>query len=179
MNSKGIFWLFVLIIIYSESFAQKDFYQGYVVTNRNDTIHGMVKDRKTSNLKFYNKIQLKTDNGRKKKYGANEIIAYKSVAFGEYHSVWYDQMKFLRVVEPGLVTYYVDESLDEDNNLFETKLLKRYNERTCTTVIGIGFRKKMKKYFADCPDLVNKLQNKEFRFNSLGAAVNYYNNECN
>ena len=81
-------------------------------------------------------------------------------------------------MESGRITYYIDESVDEDYNLFESKILKRENENKFTTFIGIGFRKKTMKYFADCPELVERLEAREFRYNSLGEAVRFYNNEC-
>jgi hypothetical protein len=34
------------------------------------------------------------------------------------------------------------------------------------------------KYFADCPELVERLDVREFRYNSLGEAVRFYNLNC-
>jgi len=161
----------------NDLFGQKDFYPGYIVTNSGDTIYGMVKDRKSSRLKIYSKIHLKNSKGKKRKYGPGEILAYESGG-NTYHSVWYRERQFLKVIEKGYVTYYYDESVDEDGYLFETKLLKRENEQRFTTIIGIGFRKKTMNYFADCPELVRKLDARQYRFNSLGEAVRFYNREC-
>jgi len=166
-----------LISIGGNSLAQNDYYSGYIVTNSADTLLGMVKDRKSSPLKIYKKVRFQNEKGRKKKYGPNEILAYKS-GISVFHSLWYDDLQFLRVMESGRVTYYIDESIDEDNYLFETKILKRYNEPKFTVVIGIGFRSKMKKYFADCQELVEMLEVREIRFNSLGEAVRFYNQDC-
>ena len=170
--------LALVISIGSVSYAQKDFYPGYIVTNSADTLLGMVKDRKSSPLKIYNKIQYQNEKGKKKKkYAPNEILAYKS-GNSVFHSVWYDDLQFLRVMESGRVTYYIDESIDEDRNLFESKILKRENENKFSTFIGIGFRKKTMKYFADCPQLVKRLDVRDFRYNSLGEAVRFYNQNC-
>lgn len=166
-----------MLFLANPLFAQKDYYPGYVVTNDLDTLYGMVKDRKSSPLKIYNKVHFKNEKGRKKKLGPNQIIAYKS-GNSEFHSVWNDDLKFMRVMESGRVTYYINESVDEDSNLFESKILKRDNENKFTTFIGIGFRKKTMKYFADCPELVERLDVREFRYNSLGEAVRFYNLNC-
>jgi hypothetical protein len=177
LKATFTFTLALVTCIGPISFAQKDYYQGYIVTNNADTLLGMVKDRKSSPLKIYKKIYYQNEKGRKKKYGPNEILAYKS-GNSVFHSVWYDDLQFLRVMESGRVTYYIDESIDEDRNLFESKILKRENENKFTTFIGIGFRKKTMKYFADCPLLVEHLDARDFRYNSLGEAVRFYNQNC-
>jgi hypothetical protein len=174
---KVLVLIILLLLVVNDLFGQKDFYPGYIVTNSGDTIYGMVKDRKSSRLKIYSKIHLKNSKGKKRKYGPGEILAYESGG-NTYHSVWYRERQFLKVIEKGYVTYYYDESVDEDGYLFETKLLKRENEQRFTTIIGIGFRKKTMNYFADCPELVRKLDARQYRFNSLGEAVRFYNREC-
>lgn len=178
---RQLFTIIILLFVLETTVsAQKDFYPGYVVTNSGDTISGILKDRKSTStsLKIYKKVHFRNERGRKKKYGPNEILAYKR-GNDQFHSVWYDDLQFLRVMESGRVTYYIDESVDADNNnLFETKILKRDNENRFTTFIGISFRKKTMKYFADCPELVGRLEVREFRYKSLGEAVRFYNTKC-
>jgi hypothetical protein len=43
---------------------------------------------------------------------------------------------------------------------------------------GISFRKDMAIYFSDCPELVNKIQEKEFKRGDMEAIVNTYNRNC-
>ena len=60
-----------------EGAAQDDYQQGYVVTNTNDTLHGMVRDRKTgASGEIYDKIRFKS-KGRKKRLAPNDIQGYK------------------------------------------------------------------------------------------------------
>lgn len=42
----------------------------------------------------------------------------------------------------------------------------------------VYFRKDMVEYFNDCPELVEKIEDKELRRSDLIAIVNYYNNNC-
>jgi len=42
----------------------------------------------------------------------------------------------------------------------------------------LTFRKDMADYFSDCPDLVNKIENKYFKQNDLNSMVAYYNAYC-
>lgn len=42
----------------------------------------------------------------------------------------------------------------------------------------MAFRKDMKEYFADCPALSEKIQNKEFDRNDVLKIVEYYNSNC-
>lgn len=41
-----------------------------------------------------------------------------------------------------------------------------------------GFKKEMGKYFADCPELVSLIEEKEFKRRDIGEIVTYYNTKC-
>lgn len=43
---------------------------------------------------------------------------------------------------------------------------------------GISFRKDMSAFFSDCPELVQKIQNKDFRKGDLELIVKEYNKKC-
>ncbi|MCK4562306.1 MAG: hypothetical protein KAT78_05325, partial [Flavobacteriaceae bacterium] len=98
-------------------YAQKDYERGYIVTNSNDTLVGLVKDRKQPPFgKLYKKVYFKKKY-KKKKYRPNQIIAYKQ-GEREFESVWVDvsghlinekytsianrgEKEFLKVIEKG------------------------------------------------------------------------------
>ncbi len=44
---------------------------------------------------------------------------------------------------------------------------------------GLTFRKDMMQYFNDCPALVQKIENREFRKGDIQAIVRFYNQNCN
>ena len=43
---------------------------------------------------------------------------------------------------------------------------------------GMSFRKDMTEYFSDCPALVEKIEDKDFRKSDLEMMVNFYNSNC-
>lgn len=43
---------------------------------------------------------------------------------------------------------------------------------------GLSFKKELATFFADCPQLVAKIESKEFRRSDLLAMVKFYNNQC-
>ncbi len=58
------------------------------------------------------------------------------------------------------------------------KFALQKGERTLKVPADLTFRKDMSDYFNDCPDLVRKIENKEFRKNDLKAIVKFYNEYC-
>lgn len=58
-----------------------------------------------------------------------------------------------------------------------TWLLQRGNEQLLQPRM-IGFKKQMAEYFADCPQLVAAIQDKEFKRKDLDEIVLFYNNRC-
>lgn len=167
------------IVIY----AQKDYESGYVVTNDNDTLVGLVKDRKQPPFgKLYKKVYFKNKH-KKQKYSPNQIIGYKQ-GTREYESMWIDvsshlihekytsipnqgEKEFLKVIERGYLTYYQREFEYADNDYIDQiSLFKREDDNSLVRVSqGIfGLRKEsLASYFNDCPDLVNKIVNEEIK----------------
>lgn len=43
---------------------------------------------------------------------------------------------------------------------------------------GLAFKKDMIEYFSDCPELVDKIESKDFRKNDLESIVRFYNSNC-
>ena len=43
---------------------------------------------------------------------------------------------------------------------------------------GLGWRKDMREYFSDCPDLATLIENKDLRRKEVEAVVTYYNQHC-
>jgi len=42
----------------------------------------------------------------------------------------------------------------------------------------LSFRKDMTEFFSDCPELSERIENKEYRFNDLVSIIRFYNSEC-
>ena len=47
-----------------------------------------------------------------------------------------------------------------------------------TDIFSKNFKKAGSDYFADCPELVEKIQNKEYKKKHLEKVVRYYNKNC-
>jgi hypothetical protein len=180
--------LFTILI-----YAQKDYELGYIIKNDNDTLRGLVKDRKPPPFgKLYKKVYFKKKHKRRK-YSPGQIIGYKQGS-REFESMWidisnhlfnekytsipnYGEKEFLKVVEKGYLTYYHREFEDSESDYIdEIGLFKRADEnsliRVTQGIFGLK-KKKLKLYFNDCPELVKKIENKEFK--SPIEIVRFYN----
>jgi hypothetical protein len=158
--------------------AQDDYLCGYIINNEHDTIHGMIKDRNEFPLRKYSKIRFIDQRGKKKKLGPGDIRGYVRSSM-HYETRWYDgKVRFLRPVVKGWVSYYQYEyaiNSDDGSSIETEKLLQRFGENNFYEVEFLWFRKRMIDYFSDCPEIVVKLQNKEYRFRDLEKLVADYN----
>ncbi len=187
--------LFALLLLPVLVSGQKDYQTGYIITNSNDTLTGKVKDRKPPPFgKLYKKIRFKRNRLFKRKYGPQQIIAYKQ-GDNQFESLWIDvspnifnekytsipdfgEKSFMKVIVKGYLTYYHWEFQDyESDYIDEISLYKRTNESSFARVTqGIfGLKKKrLAEYFQDCPELINKIENGELK-DPVEIAI-FYNN---
>ncbi len=187
-----IFTFLILPVFVS---GQKDYQAGYIITNKNDTLIGKVKDRKSPPFgKLYKKIRFNKNRLTKRKYGPHQIIAYRQ-GDNQFESLWIDvsqnifkeiytsvpdfgEKSFMKVIVKGYLTYYHWEFQDyESDYIDEISLFKRTNESSLARVTqGIfGLKKKrLAEYFQDCPELINKIEKGELT-NPVEIAI-FYNN---
>ena len=183
-----VFWMLPNLV-----FSQKNYENGYIITNDNDTIVGRVKDRKPPPFgKLYKKVYFKKKH-KKKKYSPKQILGYKQGS-REFESLWIDvsshlydekytsiqnagKKEFLKVVVKGYLTYYQREFADSESDYInQIGLYKREDENFLVRVTqGIfGLKKKnLGVYFKDYPELVLKIKNGELK--DPIAIVNFYN----
>jgi hypothetical protein len=175
--------LLFFLISYFLGYAQKDFQNGYIITNENDTLIGLVKDRKEPPFgKLYNKIVFKKGH-KKKKYGPNDISAYRkgneqfeilwfqdnSYPFqGEYlSSPNYGNKSFFKVIVRGYLSYYHWEFEDAESDYIDViDFYKREDEdffaRVSQGIFGLK-KKSLGKYFNDYPELASKIEYGEIK----------------
>ncbi|AOW20229.1 hypothetical protein [Urechidicola croceus] len=55
---------------------------------------------------------------------------------------------------------------------------KKLQNMGSTALFGKNFKKAAKEYFKDCPSLVKKINDKEFKKRDIVDVVEYYNNNC-
>ncbi len=192
-NIKPLVLFIVFWMLPSLVFSQKNYENGYIITNDNDTIVGRVKDRKPPPFgKLYKKVYFKKKH-KKKKYSPKQILGYKQGS-REFESLWIDvsshlynekytsiqnagKKEFLKVIVKGYLTYYLREFADSESDYInQIGLYKREDEnflvRVTQGVFGLK-KKNLGVYFKDYPELVLKIKNGELK--DPIAIVNFYN----
>lgn len=195
-------YLVVTLLIfgfYSNSvFGQSKYQNGYVVTNQNDTIYGQLRDRSPEPFgRIFRKVRMKGFWIFEKRYSPYDLKSYKTEYY-IYESIWYDSYSelfsvfhvsiagqgkkvFMRLAVDGEVNLYWDEYRDPDSGYEEAIpfFRKENSEEMVRVTQGIlGFKKKyLANLFADCPDLVNRMD--EGFFKTPEEMANYYNEKCN
>jgi len=175
---------FLFFLNFPDLLAQKGYEPGYVVTKTFDTIPGSIKDRKGPPFaKIYKKIRFKGNSLFVKKYSPKQIQGY---ARGEdiFESQWIQvssrffktdylsrenqgKKHFLKVKESGYLTYYQWDFMDQESSVVEwIDLFKRRHEdyfvRVIQGILGLKMNQ-LSDYFEDCPELMEKIRNKELR----------------
>ncbi|MCF6367068.1 MAG: hypothetical protein L3J35_12835 [Bacteroidales bacterium] len=197
MKNKLIIVLFTAILqfILFNALAQKNFFEGYIITNKRDTIFGQIKDRKNGTfVKLYKKIKFKPDVGFRKLLSPNSIQAYK---IGNQKFVTMeikDEIKlfkrkvtvvpnsnnkeFVRVISEGYLALYEKEYID-DSGLSSVYYFKKTDENDMvfvrTGLFGLN-KNRLAVYFEDCPELAEKILNKGIK--NPRTIVRFYNNWC-
>lgn len=133
------------------------------------------------------------------KQGSTTHYKYVEISKGRYHP------KLLLVVSEGPVMLYAEEheasadtsmmsgnkeNLSSNFDLIsvsgallplanKTYYVKRQHESFPTKFDAIlGWKKKAKKYFADCDTVVSRIEDSKYRYNTLNELVDFYNDYC-
>ncbi len=176
--------------------AQSDYLNGYVVTNQNDTIYGLVKDRTKEPFgKLYTVIRLKKEGALfTKKYAPSDLISYKRgndifeslwlLEKSEFFKTRYINKKgigkqvFMMVMAKGNLSYYHWEWRDPDSGyyMYMEMFKKEKSDEMVRAVQGVfGIKRKVvAEYLSDQPDLANRILSDEEL--SLFDIVEIYNN---
>jgi hypothetical protein len=178
--------------------AKEKFQPGYIITLDRDTIYGQVRDRKNGPFgRIYTKVRFKREKGLiARKYSPAKIAGYKR---GDefFESLWIKpdgsllqtrfisnprtgKQQFLKVIIKGQLTCYHMEYLDHDSGTTDhISLFKRENEdfliRATQGVFGLR-KKSLGGYFADCPELVEKIQDNKLK--TPWEIAYFYNSNC-
>lgn len=191
----------LLISMQTALVAQTSDALDYLVPNFGDTLYGTVKhiNQKTVNPEFYKKIRITDTNGKKKKLKRKDVSAFR-ISATNYESFWLNQSSekivflnpkydinsqnseqyFLRVVSKGRLSHYQLEWWgQEENTLSCMDVLKKDKDqffmRANQGLFGLK-RKVLIKYFSNCPDLKEKIEEK--RISEVDQLVDFYNSNC-
>jgi hypothetical protein len=166
---------------------------GFIVTNDNDTLRGLIKDRTgTTFTKIYKRVRFKDGGLFPKKFSPSKIKKY-CTAEGCYESIWLDveqklfretyysqpgrgKRVFMKVTMNGYLSLYYLEFIDgESGNPDYIELFKRRDEDYLIRVTqGIFLRKQaLIDFFHDCPELAEQIDRDEIK--KPGDMVRFYN----
>lgn len=194
MKIKYFITIIIVLFMSRKGYSQNEYINGYIISQENDTIQGLIKDRKPEPFaKIYKKIKFKSKKSRRWRYGPSDIQGYK-IGQDEFVSMWFSESAeyfkyktesnpgkgekhFFKVKAKGYLSYYHLEYIDE-SGLNNRGFFKRENEEAMVSVrtglFGLN-KKRLKTYFNDCPTLQNKIQDKIIA--DPYEIVNFYN-EC-
>ena len=199
MKTYSFIFFFCLISGVSV-FGQKNYIEGYIVTNSGDTLHGFIKDRTPEPyVKLYTKIRFKKSlKARKKKFSATQIDAYakgnevfKSLPYRSeqnifkvtYHTRPGDPKRFFRVVRTSEDLIHLEMEYIHDDNFYLDFVPFLYKPgssemvRATQGVLGLK-KKRLAEYFFDCDTLLKALEEKPSQLKTVGDVYNLYIESC-
>ncbi|MEO1053251.1 MAG: hypothetical protein AAFX87_21645 [Bacteroidota bacterium] len=178
---------FTLLAIFATSngFCQSD--NGYVVTLKNDTIRGRLKN--FGEIKSCNKVDLVDNKKARRKYKPKHLKAY------QIDNSIYVTQRAERPLKLGSALVFMKLVVDGDVRLFRyhyfaqtggagpnqpsisTPEIDYYLERDgkLTLVRSLGFKKSMSIYFRDNRELIKLIQNKDLKYRNMEEIVRIYN----
>lgn len=192
-----ILLIVIAILISGRSFSQSGYVQGYVITNKGDTLYGDVSDRKGGAFpELYKKVRLKGQGIFIKRFSPNDIKAYRK-GNTDFESLWYKPVGsffrevlisepnegdkvFMNVVLKGYLSLYHFEYMDSESmNIDSFPLFKRegqdYFVRVTQGIFGLK-EKALLRYFEECEELYALIVDKKIK--SPVEIARFYNDNC-
>lgn len=158
------FFLLAFVLISKISISQN-----FIIDLKGDTLRGEIIIELPNNN--YDEVQLKTDDNkiRMKAYQflslVKDSVTYKPVKYAEkYH--------LMKLISEGYLSHYQfrNETYDFGSN-FLVKI-----DGDGIEVPNIGFKKGMRDYVSECPELSERINNKELTRKDLEEIITEYNN---
>ena len=189
--------IFYLLVFANGAFAQRNYQDGYVVTNHNDTIYGRIRDRSPeTTVQIFKMVRMKGFWFFEKKYRPTDIISYR-IQDRTFESLWfYNRIKwfksthisapgqgekvFMRLTYEGKLKLYWDEFRDlEGGYEVQVPYFKKVGSEEMVRVTQglFGFKKKrLAEFFVDCPDLIERLY--DGFFDGPTEIAEFYDSNC-
>ena len=158
--------------------AQKDFTPGAIITLKKDTVRGEVKDIHPIPLHYMEKIKFRTEGETVKTFNAESLVGYfkgskvfKSVSLPKGRTL------FMQEVQPGEnLQYFVYTYQDKTKRKrLTTRRFLSFDGANLFEVRGPSFKRTVRKKFSETPELIEKVNDKTFKFKDLQKLVIYYN----
>lgn len=186
---------FILLVAGFTTIAQKSFCEGYIVTLKNDTIRGKVKDNFPTRFSFApKKIAFIDNSGIEKVYMPKNLSGYSKADIDNYLSVDFGNGKnFLKIEIDGYISLLSIKGKGTSTMYFpngaggttmsmggtyetETFYLYRKHDGTFLEVTKFGFKDWVANFLADYAKLKDMILNKELGYNDIEIIVRMYNN---
>jgi hypothetical protein len=192
MRLKIIFPILLLFFVV-KMFAQSDFRDGYIITNENDTVHGLIDYR--GNKSNAEKCSFKHGiNSEILEYGTSDLKGYRFIDSKYYVSKSIkngdtESLKFLEYLIDGIVDIYYYRDENGEHYLIDTgdrKLIELTNNEETYYVKDVKYKSKSNKYlgvlnyaFFKSPSICQELKDITLEHKSLiGIAEKYHNQVC-
>jgi len=97
------------------------------------------------------------------------VSCYKDVVHGNMHQTFMPNGTVMTTGFWGTITYSYLRKTDKEEAIYLTS----------TYWFSKNFKKAASEFFSDCPRLVTKIQDREFKKRHLNEIIEYYNTQCN
>jgi hypothetical protein len=167
MKSFGIMRISSLLMILFYAYLGNA--QDYIVTTTGDTLSGDVRPLLYGIDK---KVQFRGDDKKKTLYPMFKVLSFS------YKDEIYQPVKgpdgytFMKLLQPGYLSLYSYQMPNQStfDGLFLTK-----KDGSGMEVPNLGFKKFMKQFLEDCPDVVESIDNGELAKKELKQIIDEYN----
>jgi hypothetical protein len=154
---------------------------GFIVTNENDTIHGLVKNKNLAPYRILQDIKFKKDSDSKVEiYSPKDIKAFQAGP-NSYVSKQYRENNAYR-------TSFVEVLIEGDMNFYELRItglgtgneiiyqmLQRKNEDYLFSVYGENFKERLLDYMKNEQALSDQIKEGKYKRNNIEELVKEYN----
>jgi hypothetical protein len=184
--SHSVFVVLITLLFLPQLKAQETGYQnGYIVTNENDTIRGLVKNKNLVPYRVLTEIKFKKNNESKVEVFSPAQLKGFQVGSAKYLSIGIntDGLKeklFLEVIVEGFLNYYeLESSAFGAGRSANYVILQRKGEKEQVFFskkdILFNFKKTLTEYLKDMPNLCEKINNGTYKKKDIEKIVNEYN----
>jgi hypothetical protein len=159
----------ILLIVWLLSFNTLVSAQDYVITLKGDSVVGKIKIEK---IGIEKKLFVTTPEKKKLNYSMFQFryaminnIRYEAIKRGEMFDI-------VQVIKKGYLTLYAFQM--ENQFSYDGSYLGKA-DGNALEVTNLTFKKQMMRFLEDCPSVVNRLENGEFKRFNLPDLVDAYN----
>lgn len=203
MKKFSLLFLFQVIVIYVRAQEMDGYTPGYIITNKNETIVGRIRDRRYSyEFKASQKIKFKNPKGEIEKFRASDIkgyvkrdtIVYQALTLGIE-----EKQRFVRKLESGPIILFAEiggQVVDKDpanpykgqggflyikigsvtqKRTGDFYLQAEKDPRTLMEWRPRDYKMTAKYFFRENKDLVKQIEEEKYGYSDLQTIVKIYN----